>query len=217
MDGARFDRLARSLTAAGSRRGLLAAALAALLGRLGLGGVAAACRGAGKACAKDGQCCSRRCTKRGRCACIRTGSGGCGTNADCCSGVCAAGHRDGICCGNGQVLTDEGRCGCNAFAGEVRCRYACCDELLGESCCDGTCCKRNEECAGGRCKARCGAGFEFCRGTGAKADSTNCCNTKIGHRCCSGNKVGPLCYPPDTMKCCSTGDIVLLGGECPAG
>jgi hypothetical protein len=61
MEGSRFDALAKSLSAAGPRRrllaGLLGAALAAPLGRA----AADQCKADFKPCKKPGQCCSGYC------------------------------------------------------------------------------------------------------------------------------------------------------------
>jgi hypothetical protein len=93
MEGSRFDALAKSLSAAGSRRrllaGLLGAALAAPLGRAD----AQACKRNGKPCKQNSQCCSERCVGgSGQSTAHSDGiCGDCRTSADCDLGlVCDA-------------------------------------------------------------------------------------------------------------------------------
>ena len=68
LDPVRFDTLAKSLAAGGSRRGLLRTSIAAftsgfwLIGRAP--GVAAACLPPGEQCHQPSECCSGRCNKR---------------------------------------------------------------------------------------------------------------------------------------------------------
>lgn len=181
MDPTRFDRFARTLSASRPRRTLVGAALAALLASPA-GEVAAACRGTGAGCRRDTHCCSGQCTKRGRCRCIRTSLGGCRRGADCCSGVCATGHRDRVCCGKDQILTDDGTCGCNELAGDVKCAYTCCNELLGEQCCEGRCCARGQQCVAGRCVAsRCLPGHFPCGARACCRDDMFCCGDARGN------------------------------------
>lgn len=96
MDGARFDRLARALVAARSRRslgGLLAGALGGLLGR---GEAAARCKRDGERCGFNSECCSttcatwdgisgNRCPRNSTCYCRGNGDWGteCDAAADC--------------------------------------------------------------------------------------------------------------------------------------
>ena len=70
MDGSRFDRLAR-LVAAGSRRsllrGLAGGVSAALFGPGGAEAATGVCRQGGVRCGRNAQCCSGRCSSKGRC------------------------------------------------------------------------------------------------------------------------------------------------------
>src|SRR6476659_7892697 len=65
MDGSHFDQLVRTLGHARSRRqalrGLAGAVVAGALALGGLEGSADDCKANGKACKKDGQCCSHHC------------------------------------------------------------------------------------------------------------------------------------------------------------
>ena len=142
MDGPRFDALAKSLSAAGPRRrllaGLLGAALAAPLGRAG----AQACKRDGKPCKKHSQCCSGNCVgasggpaNDGTCQpavhpcagadyCFSY-PGSCGTSAFC---SCATTQGGAAFCAFGgvscQPCTDASGCP----AGKVCIQAACCDE-----------------------------------------------------------------------------------------
>ena len=100
MDGPRFDALTRRLTAAFSRRNLLAALGAGLLAmRPGGMDASARCRAAMATCTRDAACCSGICARgrnvpihqRNRCACTE--------GLVPCRGTCADIATDGANCG----------------------------------------------------------------------------------------------------------------------
>ena len=98
MDPVRFDRLAKSLSISGTRRGALGGLLGGTLALLGLSNAAAKKRrkasaegscgdGSGKAnaCRKHKDCCTRFCDrKKGRCRCKTLGQG-CKKDRTCCA------------------------------------------------------------------------------------------------------------------------------------
>jgi len=105
MDDRRFDDLARSLAAGpASRRAALrllaGLALGTPLGLLGPTG-AAACTAVGGRCnlAKPGRCCSKKCSKRGKCLCAQASQRPCYTGPAGTEGVgaCQGGTQS---CGN---------------------------------------------------------------------------------------------------------------------
>jgi hypothetical protein len=80
VDGPRFDALARSVAASGSRRRLVVGLLGGALGLVGLGTTdAAVCRTPGRLCRQNADCCSHLCASdaTGRRTCR------CRTTADC--------------------------------------------------------------------------------------------------------------------------------------
>jgi hypothetical protein len=140
MDGSSFDRLSRQFAARATRRRALGAVAGALIaGAAGAGTADAArvCTTYGRACTRDGQCCSKRCQRDPRsrsrqrltCACP-VGESPCGTT-----------------CIDLAASTDNcGACG------------APCDPLLADACTDGACtcgagdsCGAGEKCSSGAC------------------------------------------------------------------
>lgn len=109
MDGARFDRVAKTVASSVSRRSLLktlaGAATAALIGTANATGARAATKRApGELCRKDGECASGFCGARdatGRQRCLCQSANDCGPGKACTSGtctiVCPAGSKP---CGN---------------------------------------------------------------------------------------------------------------------
>lgn len=95
MDGTRFDGLTRALAGAKTRRGALAAAMAALAAGAGASRQEAEainiCRLPGMECGNDTQCCSRICTD-GACACIESGRRCYQLGLACCSKRCRRGR-----------------------------------------------------------------------------------------------------------------------------
>ncbi len=145
MDGQRFDDLTRSLAAVGSRRRLLsrlaAAPLAALATLLAAesGRAEHGCRHAGRACTRDGQCCSGDCLGNETCACTRASQCPPSTNP-CKKAVCTA----------------KGKCTFGNKADEVNCPDG--------TCCSGICSSQ----IGQECKSPTGcSGTKVCSEAGA--------------------------------------------------
>ena len=107
MDGSRFDAATRALSGRGTRRGVLARALAIAVGGAtlvdeGRVDARATCRRDGAGCTRDGQCCTTVCMRgqgvprvqRNRCGCPapRTMCGGvcCPEGQMCSGGACVA-------------------------------------------------------------------------------------------------------------------------------
>ncbi len=98
MDAARFDALITSLAAVRTRRGTLAALMAAAISGSGAAGArpsralaASVCRGRNERCSGKRECCSEQCRskkgKRRKCRCSPEGKR-CHAESDCCtSGV----------------------------------------------------------------------------------------------------------------------------------
>ena len=126
MDPDRFDRIAKSLAAPGSRRRVLGGLLGGALGLLGRGRAAAdhGCRHPGAACTRGTQCCSRDC-RSGTCRCTRTSQ--CprpGPDRPCTVAACdkATGRcgfknkprgapcDDGVACTTGDTCDGQGAC-----------------------------------------------------------------------------------------------------------
>lgn len=142
MDGTNFDGFVRALATHGTRRAMLrrgaATALAAALAGIGIQrqAVAAACKGSGKNCDRDGECCSDRCRSNGTCAAAGVGDP-CNPNkpTDCRSGECGCTKRDTTgklinCTCRRATCTDVGDTGCSATA----------------DCCDGFCLTSQSVC-----------------------------------------------------------------------
>ena len=151
MDSTKFDRLARALASAPSRRSVLAGLAGAALGAGALAAepAAAACRKVGDDCNRNGQCCDDARCRNGRCRCksgFRACDGRCkdlDTDNDNCG-------RCGRKCGNNETCVKE-------QGEEARCRPADgrCAEI-GQRCDDGVGC-----CGGLRCAAG-NAAFKAC-------------------------------------------------------
>ena len=232
MDDRRFDRLARTVAAGGTRRAalrLLGGGVIAALARLGFPADEAAaldrdasCRGSCDQCTKDGQCCSGRC-REGQCRCKERGS--CKVDRACCSGQC---RRDGTCkpaaavaCGTGEPSDGE-----DCVPRDAACIPSgtpCCngDECVGDTALGGVC---RPPCDGGT--TRCGdvclpycelgapheSGCEECvcppnttgctLGTGGYAKPNTCC--AADRQCCRQGLIGD----PSTVNiCCEPGQV----------
>jgi len=124
MDDQRFDRLSRELAGVGSRRGLIRASVALVLGGIGVGAgfvvggpeaESAICRPVGRYCTRDGQCCGGVCTfasERGR---ARRYTCGCATGLTVCRQACV------------DLMSDPRNCG--------RCGRACASGVCVEGVC----------------------------------------------------------------------------------
>jgi hypothetical protein len=146
MDGHRFDALAKTAAADGTRRaflrGLVAAVALALPGQRALGAPpdGKGCKRDGINCKRDDQCCSGWCSPySGECELAGKDIpviGECVTNADCDDGdpctydVC--GNLSGMC-------FHDPIPSCQACTGSGSCPH-------GGSCCDGRCCPEGSEC-----------------------------------------------------------------------
>jgi hypothetical protein len=145
VDGSQFDRLAKGLAAGRSRRGVLRGLGAAALGALGLAGrggagAADACKGTGKACSKNGQCCS------GLCAPAPGKTSVAGGGAVCCAPGQVTNATTGACCTPKTCADFPGQCGTfsDNCGGTLPCQGATCqrgaDVPAGTCNCNGTCC-----------------------------------------------------------------------------
>lgn len=230
MEEDRFDRIARILAVAPSRRQILGYAV----GGLAVGGLA----GLGNQAASDAR---KKGKKKKKC-------GPCGECRTCVNGVCKP-KPNGVECGDGDICQD-GVCGCDA--GFEPCGDACVETCAGgqalnanclcvcttqscAGCCDGNACLpvgasqsaqkcgsggaacapcgTNEECAQGACE--CVAGFERCQGdcvqscSGDKVLNGSCrCACPGSTQDCGGNVCKTCC---DDAHC---GDQVCCSGEC---
>jgi len=198
MDPVRFDTLAKTLSATGTRRGALAALLSGALSLLGVpqgvqgrkrrggGGVTieGPCgdgSGPDNACTRDRDCCTRICNLK-RCRCRRQGEP-CIETRNCCQGATG-----------GLVCSNEGTC-------QTRCAGVTCtplDECHEAGTCDpatGTC--SNPEKAP---NTPCGSGGHCC---GGSCEDVDCCNDDG----CDPGLVcnGGTCQPPCPAGGCASG------------
>ena len=221
MDGQRFDELTRSLAAVASRRRLLTTITSGALATLGTllandsGRAEHGCRHAGRACRRDGQCCSGDCLGNNTCRCARASQCPQPTNpckkAVCTgTGRCTFGNKangvicpDGICCGGNCVdhSTNPNNCG---ECGHV-CQFT----------------NATARCAAGSCVLdTCDSGYLDCDGiatNGCEVDSlsdeNNCGG--CGNVCVSGTCEFGFC-----VAICGDGICDAAAGEncvtCPA-
>jgi hypothetical protein len=219
MDGRRFDSIARTFASSRNRRSVLSAALAGIASIFGLeaGSVRAdLCKEGGRACKKDSQCCTGRCSPGGSGS--SPGDGICCT-ADSievtCAGLCGP-HTNNC----GQTIECE-PC-CIPDSPDVTCAGACgsqtnnCGQTVNCGLCAGGQCAVNDECASDVC---CDGTCEDCSLVSPTATSCggcgNCCECFAGDSfgpqyCCdAGNICGT--YPNDV--CCSN-STVCVDGQC---
>ena len=186
MDGDRFDRIARTLAAPGSRR--------RVLGGL-LGGDRAAadhgCRHPGRECARDGQCCSGDC-RDGTCRCTRAAQcpqpaadKPCKRAVCTSTGKCTFGNRvpGRACPDDGNPCTTDT---CNEFG---ECTHL---NKHGEACTASTCEASTCSCQDGTC-APCTPSATPC----SHAAPETCCSA-----ICASAHLVPGC-PPGVDTCCA--------------
>ena len=203
MDGRRFDTLARTLSASGTRRSALAALLAGTLGLVGLSQPAAGRKrrggggvtiegpcgdgsGPANACDRHSDCCTGICQRTGRgkpkrCRCRRQGQD-CTETINCCQG-----SQDLVCDGG-------------------TCQPPCASDSGATGCCDGVTCQigQYDACgtAGGTCSNCAAASGLNCTPTPSR------CQCQPGRGCCIASGHPPL--PASCSACCS-GDCIIPG------
>ena len=172
MDGERFDAMTRGLAAGADRRRLLGGLLGGALGLFGVGGAGAShdhtCRHAGATCTRDGQCCSKRCSKdRKRCLCT---AASCTTTDPCKEAVCSGRFKctirdkaDGAACGQ-QEGGGTLRCCAGACPAAPTCRPARtkCDASESQQTCAATCCTGKAFCMVSPCECAIGFAGDSC-------------------------------------------------------
>ena len=163
MDSARFDGLARAFSQARLRRqtlcGLAALAASGALALSGRAVSAQACKGDGKACKKNSQCCSGNCG-------VGTGQG---PLPGACAPACPASCPDCQTCSNGGCTPVDDNTPCGAAGSGLRCCNGACPSptCLSLSVTDLACCADEADC-GARC---CTGRTALCSG----CDSGLCC------------------------------------------
>jgi len=186
------------------------------------------CRGDGRVCKRDTDCCSRQCRgKKGckRCApCPESGCAGpcreegadCERNTDCCSGECGCDFGDCRCrsttchemndiC-HGDLECCDGRCVSNgpfiAFCAGDDCRPV------------GTPCTASGQCCSEHCDADPGAPRQSCcLIDGMTCDVRECCHPSV----CEwpGQPPGRCCTP--IGRACGEESVCCLSGDCEEG
>jgi hypothetical protein len=200
VDERDFDNLARWVAAGtGSRRGVLrlltGGALGGGLTRLGLQEAAGACKAVGKRCERGRDCCSKRCSKRGRCRCAPPASA-CQSSADCC-------QTDPFCC--------DGVCR-SALGGACTTVADCCPGSgSGVDCCDNVCTATGtDENNCGACGQPCPVG-QACNADGCCIRRGDACTLVTASQCC-GNLDCSATIPIQFGVCC-----IASGGSCSLG
>ena len=209
VDAEHFDRMARTLGRSNSRRrvlgGLLGGALGGLLTRLGpeeVGATHAGCRHDGTTCTRPGQCCSGRCTGRGKCQpCSRAGQ--------CPQPSASQPCKQSVCTSAGRCIIKNKAVGTTCPADDDPCTLDICDQ--------GACTHPNKPnntlcgpgfCQDGVCKA--------CRALNATCtDSAQCCQEEEGAPDCNGGTCTATCALTATP--CNPFDITCCSGTCCAG
>ena len=200
MDGARFDTLARSLTAAGSRRRALATALSSALGILGLARSDEAAAG-GKckpACTECESC------KKGKCHKTKHGK-------VCKKGKCQAKTAGTACTAPAGGTCQSGTCTCPGAL--TSCGGTCVNIQTDRAHCGGcgTTCTPTQVCQGS-CFPR-----STCPETITSVCSLDPSGTSCGSNCYCGRSTegNLLCFANETF--CTTLRACLTSANCPAG
>jgi hypothetical protein len=208
MDGYQFDRIARRLAVAPTRR----TALRLLAGAV-LGGVltsfgieaAAACHKGGQTCRRHGQCCSGRC-HRDRCL-----HGECKALKPLCDAeLCEV----AACETDGQTGASQWVCAYTCDTGQACCKQAC----------TGTACSGGKTFNATTCQCECPTGQTDCGGSCITPDAVCGCEQRCQYAganyCCSINDTccnGGCCTPPGA--CCANaggnGESCYADGRCP--
>jgi hypothetical protein len=153
LDDCRFDNLTRIMAGESDRRTTVrklaaGAAALAMLARAELGlaegadvALEANCKGNNAKCKKDKDCCSKKCTNKGKCQCAGNNAP-CKRDNGCCSGTCKSGKCE---CGDkGDYCKNNSDC-CSKTCRDHKCRC-----IKG-----GNRCGENKEC----CSRKCSNGF----------------------------------------------------------
>ncbi|MEA2597937.1 MAG: hypothetical protein QOF01_4406 [Thermomicrobiales bacterium] len=229
MDGIRFDALARSLAASGSRRRVVGGFMAAALGLVGLRRAEArACAEVGRVCREHANCCGGLCGPQGtdgrrRCRCRSAEDCPAPVNR-CLVATCEA---DGVCGTRTVICTASDQC---HVAGTCDPRTGVCSDPAqpdGTACDDGNACTSGETCQAGACTGgdavACPPGDTTCDpqtgactceagGRAACGADSSCCN-------CVSTTGGTLACVAYQIACTSglCNDFVYcpIGNECP--
>lgn len=209
MDGDRFDRWTVQLVAPGTRRGLLGALIAGVLGLARFAPAeAVACRTVGRLCRVNANCCSGLCAMdaTGRRTCHCQAAQDCPQPATCHTVAC----QGGAC----VTTTTTGACtkpgGTTGTCQAGVCRT--CAELPA-----GTACATGKVCSGGACVGNgvCTTGNEshFGCGSAACGNGTTSCDTNAERAfICTGGIHCPGTACPNGTADCPPGYSCLPGG-----
>jgi hypothetical protein len=226
MDPKRFDTLARTLSASGTRRSALAALLSGSLTQLGLSQPAESRKrrggrdvtiqgpcgdgsGADNQCRKPEQCCTGICERRQpgkpkRCRCRRAGQD-CTETINCCQGA----GQDLVCSGDTcqpRCTSDSCTTGCcdGTTCQEGNTKAACGEGVSCVSCSsDAAVSCRNTDGVNGTCVRDCAADSSVCGGAGCE-----CLGMEGGGRACA---IGA----PEHLTCFDSAAACAAG--CPSG
>ena len=173
-----FDELASGLASGTLSRGralrLMGAALiGGTLASLGIGEAAAApigCKGDGKKCKNDTQCCSGKCGEDHKCTACTANGGDCIVDSDCCTNICDQenGGTCASCRSNGNSCSGDSECCgggvCKGPTGSGQCAAACippeattCDPTASSPCSNSLCSCTRELSGQGYCTSFLGA------------------------------------------------------------
>ena len=248
MDPTRFDALARALASRRSAlRGLATAALAPLAaagqGRGGPSAQGVCGGGVLDKCARDADCCNKRCdAKKGRCRCARRGEA-CTRDANCCDRApngpltcqgqpgartcqpvpCPGGCGECQKCRRGSCVADAAKAGTPCEGGRVCTAAGACADCsdADNPCPDGGCCRPDGTCADtqtdgancGTCGSRCPLN-ETCVAGACKCGSFPSRATST-FTCCPGGSSSSTCVYPGSGFVVA--DTCASADSCPTG